>query len=104
MNQIPDYELRELLYHGKNSVVYRGISKANNRNIVMEMLNTDFPKSNELARFQLEYVLTKSFEHRGIIKAYTLEKHKNILCMVLEDFGGKSLNKVIPDLRLSSPT
>ena len=59
------------------------------------MLKKEYPTSEELARFRLEYEITRNLQIEGTIEVYELKKHKNTLVMVLEDVSGKTLNTLI---------
>lgn len=95
MVSIPGYDVTEKLYEGMNSLVYRGQRKSDKRPVVLKLLNKNYPTPIELARFNHEYRIPGSLNLEGIIRAYSLEKPGNSLVMVMEDFGGESLDRII---------
>ncbi|HAA31495.1 MAG TPA: hypothetical protein DCE56_32060, partial [Cyanobacteria bacterium UBA8553] len=44
-----------------------------------------------------EYEITKNLDLAGIIKPYSLENYQNGIALILEDFGGRSLQEFICD-------
>ena len=61
------------------------------------MLNREFPSPEQLARFRREYEMTRRHTGSKIIKTHKLEKHNNTLAIILEDFGGESLEIHLSD-------
>ena len=95
MISIPGYDVTEKLYEGMNSLVYRGWRKSDKKPVVLKLLNKTHPTPIELARFNHEYRIPASLNLEGVIRAHSLEKSGNSLVMVLEDFGGESLDRII---------
>ena len=93
MFTLPDYDIREKLYESDHSLIYRGKRGVDGHPIIFKTLIQDYPSPEEIVRFRQEYEMTCQFEDRGVIKAYSLEKHKRSLAIILEDFGGESLAK-----------
>lgn len=95
MISIPGYDVTEKRYEGMNSIVYRGQRKSDTKPIIIKLLNKTYPTPIELARFKHEYRITGSLNSEGVIRVHGLEKSGNSLVMVLEDFGGESLDRII---------
>ena len=95
MISVPGYDVNEKVYEGTDSLVYRGQRKSDKRPVVLKLLNKTYPTPIELARFNHEYRISASLNLEGAIRAYGLEKSGNSLVMVLEDFGGESLDRII---------
>ncbi|MCP4133718.1 MAG: AAA family ATPase [bacterium] len=96
MIQLPGYGVTEEIYKSSNSTIYRGIRDEDNKPVVIKLLNKEYPTSEHLARFRREYEITRSLEGDRIIRVYSLEKYKNSVVILLEDFGGESLEKLLP--------
>ncbi len=92
MFNIPNFQLVQPLYDSENSSVYRAIRSLDNQPVVIKLLKTDFPSTTQLARYQHEYELLSDLNLPGIIQVYSLENWQDHLILVLEDFGGESLN------------
>jgi predicted ATPase/signal transduction histidine kinase len=88
---IGGYLAQELIYESQNSFVYRGRRGAQDRPVVLKMLKQAYPSPEKVAWFQREYELTRSLHLEGVIKTYELTTDQHRPIMVLEDFGGESL-------------
>ena len=92
-----DYQIIRKIYESVNSLVYRGIFKPDNRPIILKVLKENYPTPSELTRYKQEYEITRSLNADGVIKVYDLQRYENSLVMLLEDFGGESLELLISD-------
>jgi len=100
MIQIPEYTTDRQIYEGTHSIVYRGHRNSDELPVVIKVLKREYPLPIELARFKREFEMTNMLENDGIITAYGLEKSGNTLAIILEDFGGDALSKLL----FSSPS
>ncbi len=89
------YQIKEQLYESAHSIIYRGRCTEDNRPVILKLLKHEYPTPEELARFRREYEMTRDVEIDGVIDVYALESSKNSLVMMLEDFGGESLTRVL---------
>ncbi|WP_089093848.1 AAA family ATPase [Nodularia sp. NIES-3585] len=101
MDSIIDYQINENIYESANSLVYRGILKPDNQAIILKILKENYPSPSELTRYKQEYLITRSLNANEIIKVYDLKRYKNSLIMLLEDFGGQSLNLLNSEIQFS---
>ncbi|BAZ33082.1 serine/threonine protein kinase [Cylindrospermum sp. NIES-4074] len=101
MDSIIDYQITEKIYESANSLVYRGVLKPDNQVIILKIIKENYPKPSELTRYKQEYEITRLLNADGIIKAYDLKRYKNSLIMLLEDFGGQSLNLLKSQIQFS---
>jgi diguanylate cyclase (GGDEF)-like protein len=88
---ISGYRILTQIYESINSEVYRAIRESDGQRVILKVLKQDYPTPAELTRYKQEYELTRTLNLEGVIKAYGLEKYKNTLVIILEDFGGESL-------------
>ncbi|MEM7592419.1 MAG: AAA family ATPase [Cyanobacteria bacterium P01_A01_bin.83] len=95
------YQILEQIYESANSLVYRAALKANNQPIILKILKENYPTPSELNRYKQEYEITRSLNADNIIKAYSLERYKNSVVMLLEDFGGQSLKLLLSQNKFS---
>lgn len=95
MLKIAEYQTNEKIYESTNSVVYRGIFQPNSKHIILKILKENYPTPSELNRYKQEYEITRTLNDDKIIKTYNLLRHQNSLVMIVEDFGGQSLNILI---------
>ena len=88
---IKGYSITDLVYHGSRTVVYRGTRNSDETPVVLKLLNNPYPSFQELVQFRNQYTIAKNLDHPGIIQIYSLESYQNTLVLVMEDFGGVSL-------------
>ncbi|MBE7381372.1 MAG: AAA family ATPase [Leptolyngbya sp. SIO1E4] len=102
MLHLEGYQLLEELHDGSNSQVYRARRESDKSLVVLKFLRPEYPTPEQIARFRLEYDLTRSFDIPGIIGAYGLEAYQNTFVLILEDFGACPLKEVFQDKPLST--
>lgn len=95
------YQIIAKIYESSNSLVYRAIDAHNNQPIILKILKEEYPTPSELIRYKQEYELTRSLNLDGAIKTYGLQRYQNSLLIILEDFGGESLEKLITERQFS---
>src|SRR5215510_10332601 len=88
---IAGYHVQEKIYESENAVVYRGHWQAEGPFVILKMLKQAYPPPEKVAWFQREYELTRSLHLDGVIEVYELTTDQHRPVMVLEDFGGESL-------------
>ncbi|HBL14158.1 MAG TPA: hypothetical protein DD379_22765, partial [Cyanobacteria bacterium UBA11162] len=88
---IAGYQILAQIYESANSLVYRGIREQDNQQVILKVLQENYPTPQELIRYKQEYEILCSLNLDGIVRAYGLQKYRNTLVMFLEDFGGESL-------------
>jgi predicted ATPase/signal transduction histidine kinase/tRNA A-37 threonylcarbamoyl transferase component Bud32 len=85
--------IQSKIYESSASVVYRGIRVQDERSLVVKMLKQDYPSPQELVRYRQEYEITRFLNLEGVVKAYSLQEYQRTLVILLEDFGGESLEQ-----------
>jgi len=93
MLKLSNYLIKEQLYDGIYSLVYRASRQIDNQSVVLKVLKNDYPTPEEIARFKREYEITQKLNESalGIINVFGLEKEDKTWFIVLEDFGSDSL-------------
>ncbi|NDJ19615.1 trifunctional serine/threonine-protein kinase/ATP-binding protein/sensor histidine kinase [Myxacorys almedinensis] len=91
--QMQGYQIRETIYDGSRTVVYRGIQESNQQPVVIKLLKNLYPSFSELLQFKNQYILTQQLDLPGVVRPYSLEPYQNSLALVMEDFGGISLKE-----------
>jgi PAS domain S-box-containing protein len=90
MIALPGIDIQDKIYESSNSLVYRGI-RDDGQAIIVKMLKQDYPSPQELTRYRQEYKITRSLDLKGAVKAYSQQDYQRTLVIILEDFGGESL-------------
>ncbi|SKB12793.1 Multi-sensor signal transduction multi-kinase [Planktothrix sp. PCC 11201] len=91
--QILDYQIVETVYSGSRTLVYRAIRNSDQLSVIIKRLKNDYPTFSELVQFGNQYTITKHLKSPLIIETYSLEVYKNGYVLVMEDFGGMSLQE-----------
>ncbi|MDJ0557386.1 MAG: AAA family ATPase, partial [Microcoleaceae cyanobacterium MO_207.B10] len=95
MINIPGYQILAKIYEGGNSLVYRGKREEDDRAVILKLSKGDYPSEADNNRYREEYQMLLSLNLPGVITVYRLEKNRNNLVIILEDFGGESLKTLI---------
>ncbi|MEM9090038.1 MAG: AAA family ATPase [Cyanobacteria bacterium P01_F01_bin.53] len=93
---IPGYTVLEAIYISAKTAVYRALSAASQQ-VVIKVLPKTYPSCRELTVFRNQYTIAKQLPIPGIVQPIALEPWRNGYALVLEDFGGISLNRYSAD-------
>ena len=93
---ISGYCLIEQVYSGSQTLVYRAVTEKvelgdRPRSVVIKFLHQDYPNFKDLLQFRNQYAIAKNLDIPGIVHPYSLEAYGNSYALVMEDFGGVSL-------------
>ncbi|MEG4571427.1 AAA family ATPase [Microcoleus sp. N3A4] len=91
--QILDYQILETVYSGSRTLVYRAIRNKDLLPVIIKLLKNDYPTFSELVQFRNQYTIAKNLCQPGIVQTYSLEAYQNGYALVMEDFGGISLQE-----------
>ncbi|MBD2076813.1 AAA family ATPase, partial [Phormidium sp. FACHB-592] len=91
MITLPGITIHSQIYESLASLVYRGIREQDNCAVIAKVLKQDYPSPQELTRYRQEYEITRFLNIEGVVKAYSQQDYQRTLVMLLEDFGGESL-------------
>ena len=91
--QIPNYQIIQTVYSGSRTLVYRAIRTSDQLPVVIKLLKNDYPTFSELVQFRNQYTITKNLNSPSIVQTYSLEPYENGCALVMEDFGGISLQE-----------
>ncbi|MBX9253772.1 AAA family ATPase [Desmonostoc muscorum CCALA 125] len=99
---IPGYRITEELYNGSRTLVYRAVRETDLFPVVIKLLKNPYPSFSELLSFRNQYTITKNINSSLIIQTYSLEAYQNGYALVMEDFGGTSLNNYFAKNNITS--
>ncbi|AFY92200.1 serine/threonine protein kinase [Chamaesiphon minutus] len=88
---LPGYQAIEKFYESSRSVLYRARRCADLVPVILKIADRESRSPADIDRFQLEYDILRSLNIEGIVTTYGLETYRENSVIVLEDFGGKSL-------------
>ena len=95
---IAGYEVIDKLHESSRSLVYRG-RRDELRSFILKVMQAEYPSLEELGRYRLEYEIINRLALEGVVRAEGLEPYQNGLVLVLEDFGGESLHRLMQTRR-----
>ncbi len=111
MLKLPGYQIQSVLYESAQSLVCRAIALPNSnlpnnnllpgdkKSVILKQLKQNYPSVAALTRFRQEYDILQHLASlkaarnpsEYVVCAYDLRTYEKTLVMVLEDFGGASL-------------
>jgi predicted ATPase/signal transduction histidine kinase/tRNA A-37 threonylcarbamoyl transferase component Bud32 len=87
------YLITALLHESSRTLVYRGQRETDRQPVVIKLPRNEYPSFNELLQFRNQYTIALNLNHTGIVRPYSLERYRNSYALVMEDFGGISLQE-----------
>ncbi len=94
-NTIAGYSVAEPLFEGARSILYRATRDGDGRRVVIKVLAAEYPSLEQIARLRREYRMTRAAHTEGVVEVVALERHRSSLAIVVEDFGGESLARLV---------
>ncbi|MBF0395418.1 MAG: AAA family ATPase [Desulfobacterales bacterium] len=89
------YEISEKLYESNKSIVCKAVRTSDHEPVILKIINQKLPTNEIIEKFKHEYNIVSKLNFDGIIKVYGIEKHNDTFAIVMEDFYGESLKKII---------
>ena len=90
---LTDYRDLEQLHAGGQAIVHRGTRISDGRSVILKSMRTAYPTGPQRARFRREFDLLKRVAGPGVVEALSwVDAHRSPV-LVLEDFGGSSLER-----------
>jgi histidine kinase len=93
MINLRGYSFPETIYQGGDTVVYRGTRSSDGAPAICKLLNVEYPSANDLSSFRREYEISAKIGGEGAVEVYELARADNSLAIIMEDFGGISLDR-----------
>lgn len=101
MLSLSEYQINSTLHEGMETIIYRGQKSIDQPAIILKLLKAEYPTLEAITRLKHEYQIRKHLDSEQIVKIISLETFDHRLGIVLEDFGGESLGKLIEEEILS---
>lgn len=98
MSDYPGFEIQQKVHESANTIVQRAVRVEDGKPVVLKIMRATYLSPERLARFKREFEITASLNPGngntvdGVICAYSMDNRQNEYFLVLEDFGGKSLD------------
>jgi predicted ATPase/signal transduction histidine kinase len=103
--QLSGYRIIEELYRDIKTVVYRAECTddrlgQDSRAVAIKVLATAYPTDRDLLEFRHQYTIAKKLDLPGVVRHYSLEESDRGYALVMEDFGGISLDQYVQQQQL----
>ena len=89
------YEIREKIYEGARTVVYRGIRNRDRQLVIVKIIKDEHPTLEQITNLRQEFIIAQNLDFEGLVKTYNLVSYQNSFALILEDFGGRAINKLL---------
>ena len=94
MITIPSYKSIYEIYKSNRTIIYKAISKKDNSQVLLKILNVAYPTEYDLKRYSHEHdILHRLSGTPGIIQIKEIIKYHNTIVLIFHDFHGISLSK-----------
>lgn len=100
MITLPGYFIKEELYYGEKSIVYR--ADKGNKPVIIKVLQNAYPSLAELNAFKHEFEILTFLDQPGLVKAIGTEKYQNSFAIIFEDMGGIALSLFLKNRKFFS--
>lgn len=99
MLTLPHYRIQETIHQGARSVLYRAHGEREGGSVLLKALATRAPSSREVAALEREHEIARELALPGVVRHLALVPFQDgqSTCLVLEDFGGRTLADVLAD-------
>ena len=95
-----NYNFTEIIYEGANTLIYRALRKSDSTSVIIKTLKTEYPTLEEITRLRHEYRILQKLDIEGVIKPLGLVIYHNGIALILSDFKGVTLKKIISNQSL----
>ncbi|MGK4006246.1 AAA family ATPase [Sorangium sp. So ce1036] len=89
------YTVKEALYEGSDTLLYRAVREDDGLPVVLKVLRRDHASPRALERLHHEYEVARALDTTAVVKPYAIEVLGDQPALVLEDFGGVSLDRLL---------
>ncbi len=98
------YQIDATLHEGVETIIYRAQTPTDGHVTILKILKAEYPTLEAITRLKHEYQIRQNLDSEQIVKAICIETFDHRIGLVLEDFGGESLTKLLETEKLSLQT
>ncbi len=95
MTSSPLYTITAPVSHGGRVIVYRAVRNADHRPVMLKVLGSRHSRPKDLEQLKREYEIGKLLDTPAVIKVLAFDTHQGAPALVMEDFGGRSLDGLL---------
>ncbi|MEH1958493.1 MAG: AAA family ATPase [Nostoc sp.] len=103
MIALPGFQIATLLKAGVKAVIYRGIKVKDQCPVIIKGLRPEQCTPNNIEQLKHEYAIAQRLNTTAALIAYALEMHQGIPYLIMEDFGGRSLDQLLDQFQQPVP-
>ncbi len=96
-----NYKVGKLLHEGRYTRVCEGIRLSDQVHVILKILKGEHPSLKQVSQIKHEFMIMQRLDSPRIVKAYALEMSQNLQALVMEDFGGIPLSKLMIETKLN---
>ena len=100
---LPGYCILQKIYENSRTLIYRGRKTSDQIPVVIKLIKAEQPTLAELARCRNQYAVAKNLDLPNVVHPLALHNFHNGFALILEDFGGVSLQEYSTPHPLSIP-
>ncbi|MBG1241637.1 trifunctional serine/threonine-protein kinase/ATP-binding protein/sensor histidine kinase [Nostoc sp. NZL] len=89
------YQINSTLHEGIQTIIYQTQTPKTQQRVILKLLKNEYPTLEAFTRLKNEYQIQQTLDHPNIVKAISLETFDNRVGLLLEDFGGQSLDQLL---------
>ena len=93
--QLPGYEVTDAVCLGRRSLIYRGKRQADGDEVMLKLPSPEYVDGGDPAYLRHEFEMMQRLFGEHVVTAHALERHNDRSFLVLEDFGGESLDRIV---------
>ncbi|MCP4133631.1 MAG: AAA family ATPase [bacterium] len=101
MNKIADYEILDKIDETRKSIVFRGKKENESKTVIIKLLKESYPSLVDIARYKHEYEILSNVDIEGIVRTFNIINSDSGIGIILEDFGGISLKRILEKDKLT---
>lgn len=98
------YDIGEQIYNSGKTAVYRACRQSDGLPVVVKVPAGEYPTIRDTARWRHAYEIANTIKSDGIVRHLALEKYNNGVALILEDFGGVSLDRILAEGKMEIGT
>lgn len=104
MLNLTGYKAGDCIHESSHSRVFYGESISGNKPVIIKVLASSYPSSTDIAKIRREYDIARTLALDGVVRPDSIVPFGNSFALILEDFGGFSLESIIREggLKLES--
>ncbi|MRG91992.1 ATP-binding sensor histidine kinase [Polyangium spumosum] len=92
---VSPFAISQVVHEGRSTIVLRGVRTADRVPVILKVLDRRRSRPRDLERLKHEYEIGKQLDLPTIVKPLGLETYEGMPALVMEDFGGESLDRLL---------